>query len=230
MKSKIFDYDGPVMTFLSNSFDYFFLSVLCLICSLPIVTAGAAVSAKYYVAMKIARGESPTVIKPFFKAFKENFVKAFLVEITQLLVFLFIYVDYCYLKQQGWGNVNKLYLVAFAIVCAFYIFMNMTVYPLIARYEMSVPAAIKGAFTLSLFKCVILLLIVAIWVATGFLSVCYYNLMPLFACVGTSLATRAHSEFLVKSFNKIESLHAQNTETTDATEEGGIDAVESEAN
>ena len=213
MKSKILDYDGPVMTFIGKCFDYFFLSFLCLVCSLPVLTAGAAVSAKYYVAMKIARDEAPTIIKPFFKAFKDNFLKSFVIELIQLAILFILYVDYSYMKQTGWDNVNKIYLVAFYVVCAIFVFVNMTVYPMIARFEMSVFAAIRGALTFSIFKCVMLLLVAAIWAATAFLSLFFFNLMPLFLCTGTVTATLTYSKFLVKAFGKIETLHAEKTDT-----------------
>ena len=61
--------DSPAMNFLSILADLIILNLLFVICSLPLVTFGAAYSAKYYVAMKIMRGEDTGTIIPFFKAF-----------------------------------------------------------------------------------------------------------------------------------------------------------------
>ena len=38
----LFDLDSPVMSALSTLLDFFVLSILTLLCSLPVVTAGAA--------------------------------------------------------------------------------------------------------------------------------------------------------------------------------------------
>ena len=65
--------DSPVMNLLSTIADLIVLHLLFVICCLPIVTIGAAYSAKYYVAMKIIRGEDSGVFAPFFKAFIRNF-------------------------------------------------------------------------------------------------------------------------------------------------------------
>ena len=52
--------------------DMIILNLLTLVLSIPIVTFGAAYTAKYYVSMKIVRGDEGTLFKPYFKAFKEN--------------------------------------------------------------------------------------------------------------------------------------------------------------
>ena len=43
----LFDLDSPVMSALSTLLDFFVLSILTLLCSLPVVTAGASWCALY---------------------------------------------------------------------------------------------------------------------------------------------------------------------------------------
>ena len=54
---KIFDLNNPVWKFIGNLWDFFVLSVLTVLCSLPVVTAGAALTALYYVTLKMASDE-----------------------------------------------------------------------------------------------------------------------------------------------------------------------------
>ena len=42
---KWLSYDSPLMQAISRATDYVILNVLCLVCSLPLITAGAALSA-----------------------------------------------------------------------------------------------------------------------------------------------------------------------------------------
>ena len=44
---RLFDPDSPVMSALSSLMDFFVLSLLTLMCSLPVITAGAAWCALY---------------------------------------------------------------------------------------------------------------------------------------------------------------------------------------
>ena len=87
-------YDGPLMMAIDKLVDYIWMSVLCLICSLPIFTIGAAVSAKYYVAMKFARKEDTTVTKAYFKAFKENFKQCTIINIGAIVIAVILYFDW----------------------------------------------------------------------------------------------------------------------------------------
>ena len=64
------------MQFIGKVADFILLNLLTLVCSLPIITFGAAYTAKYYVSMKIVRGEEGTLFKAYFKAFKDNFKQA----------------------------------------------------------------------------------------------------------------------------------------------------------
>ena len=74
------------MQFIGKVADFILLNLLTLVCSLPIITFGAAYTAKYYVSMKIVRGEEGTLFKAYFKAFKDNFKQATIIWIIQIIV------------------------------------------------------------------------------------------------------------------------------------------------
>ena len=93
--------DSPVMDFISTIADLIILNLLFIICSIPIVTFGAAYSAKYYVAMKKVRGEDSGTIKPFFKAFKRNFKQSTLVWIIMLITISIIGLDWQWIMYNG---------------------------------------------------------------------------------------------------------------------------------
>ena len=56
---KLFNLDSPVMVFLSKVANLMILNVLTIICCIPIFTAGAAITALYYVTIQMARGDDP---------------------------------------------------------------------------------------------------------------------------------------------------------------------------
>ena len=53
----VFSPDSEFMIAVGKIADYVIINLLCVLFSIPIVTAGAAMSAKFYVAMKMERGE-----------------------------------------------------------------------------------------------------------------------------------------------------------------------------
>ena len=53
MMERIFNQDNPVMRFLGRAFDMMLLNFLFLICSLPVFTIGASLSALHYCCLKM---------------------------------------------------------------------------------------------------------------------------------------------------------------------------------
>ena len=70
---KLFDLDSPIMNFLGKLADLIILNILAFICCIPIVTAGASMTALYYVCLKMVRNNEGYIMKSFFKSFKQNF-------------------------------------------------------------------------------------------------------------------------------------------------------------
>ena len=73
---KFMSIDGPVMRFLGKVADMMILNLLVLICSIPIITMGASLTAMHYVALKVVREEESYITKDFFRSFKMNFKQA----------------------------------------------------------------------------------------------------------------------------------------------------------
>ena len=69
----LFSVDGKFAQFMGKLADIIILNVLLVVCSIPIVTAGAAATAFYYVMLKLVKNEESYVFRSFLKAFRENF-------------------------------------------------------------------------------------------------------------------------------------------------------------
>ena len=53
------------MSFLTKASEYMLVGLLCLLFSLPVISAGAAITAGYYVGMKLLRDEDAGFFKSF---------------------------------------------------------------------------------------------------------------------------------------------------------------------
>ena len=69
----LFHPDGVFARYGAKLWDMMWLNVLTVISSLPVFTAGAAMTAMHYVLLRIFRGEEGAITAAFFKAFRENF-------------------------------------------------------------------------------------------------------------------------------------------------------------
>lgn len=72
---RLFDLDSPLMRALARFTDLMFLNILTVLCSLPIVTLGAAVTALYGATNRMQKEEGH-LFSNYFQCFKENFKQA----------------------------------------------------------------------------------------------------------------------------------------------------------
>lgn len=201
---NIFKFDSPVMNFIGKVADFIILNILTLVCSIPIITFGAAYTAKYYVSMRIIRGEEGTVFKPYFKAFKDNFKQATFIWIIQLWVLVLLGVDWIWIYNKGFKNVNELYLIALGLLTLFVIFITITIFPFIARFDMTIKEAFKGAGIFSFLYFIKLLLIVGLEIITFIACIWYAHWLPAILLFGTTTAFYFMNLTLVKGFKKLE--------------------------
>ena len=73
---KFFSYESKFSQLLLKLCNACMLNVLWFVCSLPIVTMGAATTALYYACLKIVRDEDSHVAAQFFRSFRQNFRQA----------------------------------------------------------------------------------------------------------------------------------------------------------
>ena len=103
---KLFSLDSPVMKSLSFIGDLIILNVLFLVCCIPLVTIGASATALYTISMRMAAKDDRGILKPFFRAFKENIKKATVIWLTFLLIgaVLALGITMIYLNQSAFSN------------------------------------------------------------------------------------------------------------------------------
>lgn len=144
----IFSPEGKLMTSLNRYVDVFFLNLLALAVSLPIITAGAAITAKYYVSMKLVQGHDVKLIRGFFHSFKENFKQATMIWIPSLALFALLTFDFFAAGHLLTGLPMR-GLQAFSLLMAFFLFGCLLFgFPMLARFELTNRNWIKNSFAL----------------------------------------------------------------------------------
>lgn len=151
--NNIFSMDNAFFRFVGKVTDLIWLNILTLLCCLPLITAGAAISAMYAVLIKRALNEEGTITKPFFKAFKDNFRNSTKVWVPALII-LIILLSNMYLIFQGvldpYGNLYIIAGVSIGIIgTAVLMFLNYAL-PLFARYDRDVKQTMKNALLMML--------------------------------------------------------------------------------
>lgn len=196
--------DSEFMESLSYVADYLIVNVLCVLFSLPIITAGAAFTARYYVAMKMVRGEEPQVFKAFWKSFKENFLQATLIWFFGAIILGVIAWDWYSIL---WGSSQHMFFAGKIILLVLTIIAISTLYnvfPFIARFKVSTKEAIKGAAVFSFLNIPWMVAIILVAFVTIIVCIWYIKWALAIWALVTTVAIHYISKMYVKQFEKLE--------------------------
>ena len=221
----MFKLDSPLMNFLNKVADIMILNLMVILFSIPIFTAGAAITAGYSVAFKMVKNEESYIIKGFWKAFKENFKQSTAIWLIFLVIFAVLFVDYRIMFFSGMemGRWITYGVIAVTVILA----MGFTfVFPLQARFINPVKNTIKNAFLMS-FAHLPYTVVFMISYAVPF--VIYYFLpqsFPILLLLACGLLPFSKSFLFLKIFKKFEDAIAnKNGDAVEESQGEGIFAV-----
>ena len=180
---KLFNLDSPIMRVLGTLADMCVLNLITLIGCLPIITAGASITAMHYVLLKTVRNQEGYILKDFWKSFKENFRQATCIWIILLVFVAFFLVD-CYLFK---GVVETVSMPLLAIAGAFALFLYMIylyAFPLLSHFHNTVLGTIKNAFFVGIMTFPKTIVMMVVTVLPIVLLVQYTQILPLVAMYG----------------------------------------------
>ena len=204
MKS-FFELDGPFMTILSRMFDLLMLNILTLICCIPIVTIGPAVTALYYVTLKMVKGEEGYLFRSYFKSFKDNFKQGMILGVGILLINGIMIMDYHIVSQYEFeGGIIILFLIT--ILGVIFFMGTIFVFPLLARFENTIKGTLKNSFVLFIAQGPRAILIVIYYMGLPIFILGFATyLIPILLMYGIALPAYLSSISIVKIFAKIQS-------------------------
>lgn len=108
--------DSPFMVRFLRMCDYFYLGVLWMIASMPIVTFGAATTAMLQTAEFSIRKEGGKVFTPFWRYFKQEFKQATLLWIIQLPLLAILFFNFYLVYDKQMTPVFRLLVGAASII------------------------------------------------------------------------------------------------------------------
>lgn len=177
--------DGPVASFLGRVADLVILNLITLLCCVPVITAGASLTAMHYVCLKMVRGEDAHYVRKFFRSFKQNFRQATLSWLIFLLVYAVTFTDVYLIRNNR--NYFPSALSYMIVAAAFLVFLIMLyVFPLQSHFENSVGATLRNAVILSVTNLPKTILMAAMYLVLPVLFLSVRALFPLIFMFGLS--------------------------------------------
>lgn len=143
-----FDPDTPIMRFLTQAAELAWLNILWVLCSLPVVTAGASTAALCTTVRNMVYEKGQWNAATFFRAFRENFRRATVLWLILLAALALIVADVYFLvrlfpEQFFW-------LLLPGLGSALWLTVYVWVFPLTATFDNSLWNTLKNAFLLGI--------------------------------------------------------------------------------
>ena len=203
---RFFNMDNKFFVFMGKIADLCMLNLLCIICCIPIVTAGASLTALYYVTMKMVRNEEAYIFRSFFRSFKQNFKQATVINIIMLAAAALLYIDTNIAGKMG-QRAGKILGMIFAAFTLLYVMILLYVYPLLAKFYNSVKNTFKNAILMAirhLLYTILMLLICACPILILFIPSfqIQMSLIMLVILFGPAVIAYGNSHFFVRIFDK----------------------------
>lgn len=200
--------DSPLNQFLVRIADLCIINIFTLILCLPVVTAGAAITAAHKTTQDMIHDNVTGVVRPYFKSFTTNFKQATVVWLLELF-FIAVMVGYFWLIYiYTTGTFRTISFIVLA-VAAFVLFSLATfMYPLIARYENTLKQHLLNAIQLVMFNLprtfVTVVVDVAPLVLGFFFVTLFMQLGVLILLFGVAFMILIHNSLLKSIFDKLE--------------------------
>ncbi len=201
---KLFNLDSPLMVFLTMVGNLMIVNVITLFLCIPVLTAGDAFTAMYYVTIKMARGDDPYIIKAYFKSFKENFKQSTILWVIMLLVAFVMITDFRVVYGGMEGKLVPVLKVVLVIVAVFVTMTCLYIFPVLSRFENTVRQTIKNAFLMSILNLPRTVLIVIVHLLPIGLMLVSASILPILFLLGFSTVAYLASTQYIKIFKKYE--------------------------
>lgn len=199
----IFSADGGVAKFLNRLGDLFVLNILTIICSVPIFTIGAAMTALYTSALRLVRGEEGSLVSGYFKAFRDNFKQATIIWLAGGGIALFMVFDIWLLRLIE-GTFGQVYRIILFVLVLFFIMIMIYTFALLARFENTMKNTLKNALVLSLGKPVPAVLVVFISILPILVLMLSYRFVIIDILIGASGPAYLASNYFASIFKRYE--------------------------
>lgn len=218
-----FNYDNGVWRTIGRVGDLIVLNLLFLLCSIPVVTMGASLTALYYSCFKILRDEDSGIFKTFFRSFRQNLKQGSLSTVLSLLLYALLLFDLRFFSLAISGMPSQIFRIVTLFLLLLLTMVEIYLYPLLARFESSTAQLWKNALWMSVCHLPMTLFLVLLDVLIGLLFCgTIYVMPPAFPFVlmtGVSLPVLFRSFLLQKLFQRYMPKERETSEEKDKTAE-----------
>ena len=200
-----FNIHNPIGKFLERLWDIVCLNLLFLLCCIPVITIGTAVTALYYCMLKISRGQDCSSAGMYIHSFRNNLKQGSFLTLFFAVLYIFVLVDIQACNIIDIELIKYIKIILY-IVLVVLIMVTSYVFPLLAQFENTNIALFKNAFFMSIinfrYTCAIIILNVIPILLFISLPQLFLLSFPVWLTFGFSVIVLINSKMFVKMFDQ----------------------------
>ncbi|HIR00134.1 MAG TPA: YesL family protein [Candidatus Scybalocola faecavium] len=197
----MFRYDSRLMRALARVGDLVMINVMALLCCIPVITGGAALTAMYTCIFRMRKNREGYLYRDFFKAFKENFKQSTIIWLIVLILALLLFLDYrIFSGIQGMADILQILVLAVGI---FIFLIVIYAFPMEAYFINTVKTTIKNAVLTAILHLPYTLALGVINIGSFFIVSYFPVTFGLFLLLGLSGPAWISAFLLLKIFKGI---------------------------
>ncbi len=178
MLKKIFGIDSSFTNIMGKFADIILVSILWIVCSLPLVTLVTSTSALYYAIVKGIRKERGTPTKEFLRFFRENWKGGLGLGIVYILLTVLVMANFRAVFQMDRGTlIYEIYHVEALWVVLMFAFLSVFLFPVFSRFEYRTWECIKTSMFIAIRHTISSLLMAVVSIGVLFITARYLILI-----------------------------------------------------
>jgi len=206
--NRFFNLDNPFFRFMERIADFVIVNFLTVLCSLPILTIGAATAACHTVMQNMLMDNEQPVLRSFFRALIGNFKQATILWLITFFSLVFLTGDYLLIYVYSAGKSALVLYCLLGVVSVMILGTIAFSFALIVRYENSLKNHLKNAMVLAIAhlpRTIIMLVVYAIPVLFAIVNLrIFLNTLSVWVTFGISLIVFVETFLVRPVFQKLE--------------------------
>lgn len=209
-KMKNMKIDNPFFEAMGRLGDIILVNLLLLLCSLPIVTVGASVSAMYGVFLQMIEGTEGRISITFFRYFRKGLKKNTMVWSTMLVIGILLIFNMFFLGHVGMEGIWKIVGIVTGCLILIWEILFAWVFAFLADWEGRIRDGVTAAMRMAVLHLpatlvmVVLnnILLICLWMGVFYLVA----VIPIYLVAGFGLTGYVNTWFFKKYLKKKEKI------------------------
>lgn len=195
--------NNPVHIFLNIIGDIVLANLLFLLCCIPIVTIGPALTALYHCMLRTVKGNNNGTVKTFFRAFRDNFRQSLAVWLVIGAAALLAAVNIHFLESRNQGAGRLLFYLSGVVLTGIGV-LCLYIFPVIAAFSNTTKNLVKNALIFAISHLPSTLVMAIITCLPLYMTFKDIKLLPLYVFCwfffGFGLTAYINSRFFYRMF------------------------------